>query len=145
MKRWTSQVPPSTPIVLPATSPATIPSVIGSASAAPMPPESTMDTPAAKKAKTGTAKPAEIGRNRCSKYSARPGPGPSARRITGTANPSSTPATVACTPDACISAQVTAASGSSNHQERIRRWTRTVNTANGISISASGTQDSSSV
>ncbi len=102
-----------------------------------MPPRA---TPAEKKAKTGTATPAEIGRMRCSKCSASPGPapGPSAAslRTTGTVNASSTPATVACTPDSCINVQATAASGSSSHQERIRFCTRKPKIA-------SGTNDSS--
>ena len=52
-------------------------------------------------------------------------------RTTGTAKPSRTPATVACTPEACTSVHVAAASGSSSHHERTRRCTSTVNTASG--------------
>ena len=43
---------------------------------------------------------------------------------TGTVKASSTPATVACTPEAWTSAQAATASGSSSHGERIRRCTR---------------------
>ena len=46
-------------------------------------------------------------------------------RLTGTARPSSTPATVAWMPEACTSAQVASASGSRSHQDVIRRCTRT--------------------
>ena len=74
-----------------------------------------------------------------------PGPGVRAAggllRRTGTAKPSSTPATVACTPEACTNAQVAAARGSSSHQDRIRRCTATVNAANGISAASSGNTD----
>ena len=65
--------------------------------------EAPISTPAAKNANTGTAMPAEMGRMRCSKCPANPGPasGPPAasERMTGTVKPSSTPATVACTSD----------------------------------------------
>ena len=61
------------------------------------------------------------------------------RRITGTVNPSSTPATVACTPDSWTSTQVAAASGSSSHQDRTRRCTSSANSASGSNASASGT------
>ena len=132
------------PTVLPATSPAMMPIVIASVNAAPSPPPTTV-TPDAKNAKIGTATPAESGRQRCSKCSASPGPGPSRRRTTGTAKPSSTPATVACTPDSCTSTHVRAASGSSSHHDRTRRWTRTVNAPSGSSASSSGTNASWSV
>ena len=63
-------------------------------------------TPEAKKAKTGTAMPAEIGRIRCSNRCATSvfrswvlTTGTDARGLTGTTSPRSTPATVACTPE----------------------------------------------
>ena len=43
--------------------------------------------------------------------------------------PSNTPATVACTPEACTSAQATMASGTSNHQDVTRLCTSRVNSA----------------
>ena len=49
---------------------------VGQARAEPTGPVS--ETPAAKKANTGTANPADSGRHRCSKCSASPGPGPAA-------------------------------------------------------------------
>ena len=76
-------------------------------------------TPAENKANTGTANPADTGRSRCSKCSASPGASGSFARgsgRTGTVKPSSTPATVACIPEACTRAQVAAASGSSRYQ-----------------------------
>ena len=66
-------------------------------------------------------------------------------RITGTANPSRTPATVAWIPEACTSAHVVAARGSSSHHDRTRRCTSTVNAAKGSSASSSGPTESSRV
>jgi hypothetical protein len=65
-----------------------------------------------------------------SRRSPAPAPGPPAYwpRGTGTANSSSTPATVAWTPEACKRVQVPPARGSSSHQARTRRCTSTVNT-----------------
>ena len=57
-------------------------------------------------------------------------------RRTGTVKASSTPATVAWTPDAWTSVQATSASGSSSQPDRMRRWTRTPNSAIGTSASA---------
>ena len=129
-------------MVFPMTRPATMPTATGSVSAVVRPLSPPMVTPAAKNANTGTANPAEIGRNRCSKCSASPGPasGPPAAllRSTGTAKPSSTPATVACTPEAWTRAQVANANGSNSHQDLTRRCTSTVNTASGTSASSSG-------
>ena len=122
-----------------------MPSVMESVRLAPNRSVPTTVTPAAKKANTGTATPAESGRKRCSKCSASPGPGPGLRRITGTVNPSSTPATVACTPDSCTSTHVAAASGNSNHQDRTRRCTSSANSASGSNASASGTRRSEPV
>jgi len=65
-----SQVAPNTPIVLPATRPTMIPSVIDWPSASVNPDSPPTATPAEKNAKTGTAKPAEIGRSLCSQCSA---------------------------------------------------------------------------
>ena len=100
-----------------------------------------MATPAEKNAKTGTANPADIGRIWCSRYSAIPGPafGPPffLLRRTGTTNPSSTPATVACTPEACTSAQAAKASGMSRYQARIRFCTSTAKRASGTRASSS--------
>ena len=45
---------------------------------------------------------------------------------------------MACTPDSCTSTHVAAASGSSSHQDRTRRWTSSANSASGTSASASG-------
>ncbi|SKT57215.1 Uncharacterised protein [Mycobacteroides abscessus subsp. abscessus] len=59
--------------------------------------------------------------------------------------PSSTPATVACTPEACTSAQVATASGTSNHHSRRRRCTASANNPSGTRASPSGPQCSSSV
>jgi NhaA family Na+:H+ antiporter len=58
-------------------------------------------------------------------------------RSTGTVKPSSTPATVACTPDSCTRTQVTAASGNSSHQERTRRCTAQPNSPRGTSAASS--------
>jgi hypothetical protein len=113
-----------------------MPRVTGSPSAAPKPPASTIETPAAKNANTGTANPADSGRKRCSKCSARPGPGPSARRITGTVKPSSTPATVACTPDSVHEHPGRRGQRQSSHQERTRRCTSTANSASGTTAGA---------
>ena len=118
VNRCTTQVEPRTPAVLPTTRPRTTPTVTGSVRLTSAAPGPAIETPAAKNANTGTATPADIGRKRCSKCSASPGPGPWARRITGTVNPSSTPATVACTPDSWTSTQAATASGSSSHQDR---------------------------
>jgi hypothetical protein len=115
-----------------------IPSVTESPRLAPSPPAPAIVPPAAKNAKTGTATPADSGRNRCSKCSASPGPGPGERRMTGTVNPSRTPATVACTPDSWTSTQEATASGSNSHHERTRRCTSTANSPSGTSASASG-------
>jgi hypothetical protein len=57
--------------------------------------------------------------------------------MTGTVKASRTPATVACTPEACTSAQVTTASGSSSHHDRTRRCTRTANTPSGSRAASS--------
>ena len=90
----------------------------------------------------GDREPADSGRRRCSKCSASPGPacGPpaAALRITGTVNPSSTPATVAWMPDAWTNAQVSEARGRSSHQERTRRCTSTRTAPSGISASSEG-------
>ena len=59
------------------------------------------------------------------------------RGFTGTAKPSNTPATVACTPDACTNAQVANASGSNRYQWLMPRCTSSVNTASGSSASNS--------
>lgn len=137
------------PIGLPTTRPSMMPIATGSDSDDVRPPRPPIATPADMSAKIGTASPAEIGRNRCSKCSARPGPAsgpPFARlRSTGTAKPSSTPATVACTPDACTSVQAAAASGSSSHHDRTRRCTSRVNAPSGSSAASSGSTDRSAV
>ena len=99
----------------PITSAASTPMATESLKVRLMPSQPPSATPAAKKAKTGTANPAGEGRNRCSKLLGQPGAGVGRRallRSTGTAKPSSTPATVACTPEACISTQVAMPSGS---------------------------------
>ena len=100
---------PKMPTGLPTTRAQTMPIAIGSLSASVKPVKPPTPTPAAKKANTGTATPAERGRMRCSKCSASPGPasGPPAAslRSTGTVNPSRTPATVAWMPDSCTAAQ----------------------------------------
>ena len=113
-----SQVEPATPTVLPTTRPRTTPRATGSLQRPLKAVEPPMVTPEAKNAKTGTANPAESGPDRCSSRSASPCASvrPSRRR-TGTVNASSTPATVACTPEACTSVHATAASG----QEDVRR------------------------
>ena len=49
-------------------------------------------------------------------------------------------ATVACTPEACTSAHVAAARGSSSHQERTRRCTSTANSPSGTRAAASGSR-----
>src|SRR6476660_7291930 len=103
----------NTPSGLPITRPAMTPSVTGSSSEAPRPDQPPTVTPAAKNANTGTATPADTGRSLCSNSSAVGWPYlPS----TGTVKPKTTPATVACTPLACTSAQADAASGTSTHQ-----------------------------
>ena len=116
------------PAGLPSTRARMMPTATGSVRAEPRPSQPPTATPAEKKAKTGTAMPAEIGRNRCSKISARPGPasGPPLawERSTGTAKPSSTPATVAWMPEACTSAQVTTPSGSRISQAASGVWCR---------------------
>src|SRR6476620_5894916 len=98
-----------------------MPTAIGSVSADCRPDQPPMATPAENNAKTGTATPAEMGRQRCSKCSAIPGRLSSFpltfRALTGTAKPSSTPATVACTPEACTNDQTANANGNSSHQE----------------------------
>ena len=95
----TSQVAKRMPTGFPATRATTMPIAIGSVRAFVSPSAPPMLTPAEKNANTGTAKPAEIGRMRCSSVWARPGPAagppPFRLRSTGTAKPSSTPATVA--------------------------------------------------
>ncbi len=149
MNRASRYVVPNTPIALPSTSPSITPIATGLPSAAVSPDQPPMVTPAAKKANTGTATPADSGRSRCSKCSASPGPasGPPAAwlRSTGTANPSSTPATVACTPEACTSPQVTTARGMSSHQDRMRRCTAQVNRPSGTSAPSRGSTCSSLV
>ena len=116
-----------------------MPSVTESVRLTPSPSAPTTVTPAAKKANTGTA---TAGRQRPEPVLEVLGqPGPGDRRCggsTGTVNPSSTPATVACTPDACTSTQVAAASGSSSHHDRTRRCTSSANSASGTSASSSG-------
>ena len=96
-----SQVAPTTPSVFPTTRPRTIPTVIGSRSASVNPFHPSMATPAEKNAKIGTATAADSGRTTCSRCSASPRPSRPSRRSTGTVKPRSTPATVACTPEAC--------------------------------------------
>ncbi|SLH90166.1 Uncharacterised protein [Mycobacteroides abscessus subsp. abscessus] len=121
------------PSALPATRPTTMPRVTRSVSESTSPSRPPIVTPAAKKAKTGTAKPAERGRMRCSNRSAAPwslSSRPALAR-TGTVNPSSTPATVACTPDSCTSHQVSAASGSSTQNVCTPRCTATAKPASG--------------
>ena len=149
VKRDTSQVAPVIPIALPSTSPTAMPTATLSVIDSVSPESPPTATPAEKKANTGTAMPAEIGRIRCSKCSASPGPasGPPAAslRTTGTVEASSTPATVACTPDSCMSTQVTAASGSSSHQERIRFCTSSPNSASGRKDSSRAVSEKSSV
>ena len=149
VKRATSQVAARMPTGLPSTSPTTMPTATGSVSAVTRPLAPPIATPAENSAKIGTATPAERGRKRCSKCSARPGPasGPPARslRRTGTMKPSRTPATVACTPEACTSVHTAKASGSSNHHDRTRRCTRTAKIPSGAMATRSGTTCSSAV
>ena len=119
----------------PTTRPTTIPSATGSDRTRRRPRQPPMVTPAEKNAKTGTATPAEMGRKRCSKCSARPGPasGPpaaaAAQHRHGEAQQH--PGDGGVHPEAWTSAQVSAASGSSSHHERTRRCTSTMNTTSG--------------
>ncbi len=133
-----SQVVPSTPIVLPANSPKTMPSVIEAPSASTKPEAPPTATPAAKKANTGTAKPAESGCSRCSQCAPKLSR-VSRSRKTGIANPSITPAIVACTPEACTSPQVTAARGSSSDHDRTFRRASRAKSPSGTSAAASRT------
>ena len=135
VNRASNQVEPNTPTDLPTTSPATIPTATGSvrASANPLGPPTV--TPAAKNAKIGTASPAENGWTRCSRCSASPRPSWASRR-TGTVNASSTPATVACTPDAWTNAQVASASGSRTSAVAVRVWATSPKNASGTRASA---------
>ena len=128
------------PIGLPSTRPAMTPTAIGSVTADCRPDQPPITTPAESNAKIGTATPAEIGRHMCSKCSAMPGRSSSfpliLRARTGTANPRSTPATVACTPAAWTNHQVANANGSNAHQALIRRCTSRVNADSGSSASS---------
>ncbi len=121
-----------------------MPRATGSLSAETSPSRPPKATPAANSAKIGTATPADTGLQRCSKCSAIDTASPS-RLSAGTANPSSTPATVAWMPEAWTSAQATTPSGMSNHHDRTRRCTSRVNRPSGTSARSSGTTDSSSV
>ena len=92
-----SQTVPRIPTGLPTTKAMMIPRVTEFDSREPIPALSPTCTPAAKKANTGTAIPAETGRSRCSRISANPPPGcgPLLESTSGTAKPRRTPATVA--------------------------------------------------
>ncbi len=116
--RVTAHVAKVIPSGLPTTRPSTIPIVTGSLKAERNPSIPPMVTPVEKNAKSGTARPADSGRNRCSKASANPGPvtESSALCLTGMANPRRTPAIVAWIPDECSSAQATTPIGSSTSQ-----------------------------
>ncbi len=59
------------------------------------------------------------------------------RAITGTVKPSRTPATVAWTPDSCISTQAITASGTSSQNDRIRLCTATQKSPIGTSVPSS--------
>ena len=83
-----------------------------------------------------TATPADQGRTRSSKRWVR-GPGSPRTATAGTQNPSSTPAMVACTPEACMNAQATTATGSSSHHAVRRRRTRTPYSTTAASAPAS--------
>ena len=122
-----------------------------SANAADRPPPTTV-TPEAKNANTGTATPADSGRIRCSNRWATSVWPEWLLRLdtrsfgrTGTTRARSTPATVACTPEAWTSAQVRAASGTRAHQRVIRCWTSQAKAASGASATSSGTGCSSLV
>ena len=140
-----SHVDPVMPTVLPTSRPVTMPRATGSLRDSTRPLNPPTVTPAAKKAKIGTATPALIGRTRCSRCSARPGPSASSRRSTGTVKPRSTPATVAWTPDSWTSTHATSASGSSRKPELIRFWTSSAKIAIGTRPSARKSRSSSSV
>ena len=134
--RVTSQVAPEMPIALPTTRPKITPKPIGLVTAATNPLHPPTATPAEKKAKTGTATLAENGRTLCSRISARPCALSSPRAgCTGTPNASSTPATVACTPELYASAQATNPIGTSSRNAAQpcldrKRWPRWATRAN---------------
>jgi hypothetical protein len=106
---------------------------------APGPPPSTRETPAAKNANTGRARPEESGLTRCSYWAVRAVVSPCLASA-GTVKPSSTPAMVAWTPDACISAHATIASGSSTNHRGLRERTCHQNSPTQTSVPSSGSQ-----
>ena len=131
-----------------------MPSVTGAASAVVNPSQPPTATPAEKNAKTGTANPADRGRTRCSRCSASSTGSPEALApMTGTAKPSSTPATVAWIPASWTRAHVITASGTRiTHAAHVRcakkrgkRCARNPNTASGMSARSSGSACTSSV
>ena len=147
-RRVSTKVVTRMPRGLPATRPTTIPRVSGSLNAERSPSAPPIATPAEKNAKTGTANTVATTPHRSAQCGASPSQTGSgsprsmrtrARRVgsTGTVNPSSTPATVACTPEAWMSAQVARASGSRIHHARTPRCAATANPASGSSASAS--------
>ncbi len=108
-------MPSGLPITRPSATPWATGSLAASRRACP-----SSDTPAANRAKIGTATPAEIGRHRCSTCAARQCSALSSLAA-GIARPSTTPAIVAWTPDACMNPQLTRPSGTSSHPVVIRR------------------------